>query len=169
VARLVCADAEQLTTAEIDAIAAFLHAEQVRRVAEAITTVGASGPVVALGSGAFLVREAARGRELAELPWSAAERAAAPGGRSRRAGGRAVLTVVKVGGGLVREAGDEALLALCAAIGEAGARHRLLVVPAAARSPTRCARTTAASACATRRRTGWRSSPWTSSAGSCAT
>jgi aspartokinase-like uncharacterized kinase len=40
-----------------------------------------------------------------------------------------VLTVVKVGGGLVREAGDEALRALCAAIGEAGARHRLLVVP----------------------------------------
>jgi probable H4MPT-linked C1 transfer pathway protein len=78
VARLVCADAEQLTTAEIDAIAAFLHAEQVRRVAEAITTVGASGPVVALGSGAFLVREAAGGHELAELPWSAAERAAAP-------------------------------------------------------------------------------------------
>lgn len=40
-----------------------------------------------------------------------------------------MLTVVKVGGGLVREAGDAALRALCAAIGEAGARHRLLVVP----------------------------------------
>ena len=40
-----------------------------------------------------------------------------------------MLTVVKVGGGLAREAGDDALRALCAAIGEAGARHPLLVVP----------------------------------------
>jgi aspartokinase-like uncharacterized kinase len=40
-----------------------------------------------------------------------------------------VLTVVKVGGGLAREAGDDALRALCAAIGAAGARHELLVVP----------------------------------------
>jgi 5-(aminomethyl)-3-furanmethanol phosphate kinase len=40
-----------------------------------------------------------------------------------------VLTVVKVGGGLVREAGDGALRALCRAIGDAGARHQLLVVP----------------------------------------
>jgi aspartokinase-like uncharacterized kinase len=40
-----------------------------------------------------------------------------------------VLTVVKVGGGLAREAGDAALRALCAAIAEAGARHALLVVP----------------------------------------
>jgi aspartokinase-like uncharacterized kinase len=40
-----------------------------------------------------------------------------------------VLTIVKVGGGLAREAGDGALRALCTALGEAGARHRLLVVP----------------------------------------
>ena len=40
-----------------------------------------------------------------------------------------MLTVVKVGGGLAREAGDGALRALCRAIGEAGASHRLLVVP----------------------------------------
>lgn len=40
-----------------------------------------------------------------------------------------MLTVVKVGGGLAREAGEEALRALCEAIGEAGRRHRLLVVP----------------------------------------
>jgi 5-(aminomethyl)-3-furanmethanol phosphate kinase len=40
-----------------------------------------------------------------------------------------VLTVVKVGGGLAREAGDGALRALCAQIAEAGARHPLLVVP----------------------------------------
>jgi aspartokinase-like uncharacterized kinase len=40
-----------------------------------------------------------------------------------------VLTVVKVGGGLAREAGEDALRALCEAISEAGRRHRLLVVP----------------------------------------
>jgi 5-(aminomethyl)-3-furanmethanol phosphate kinase len=40
-----------------------------------------------------------------------------------------VLTVVKIGGGLAREGGDDALRALCAAIGELGTRHRLLVVP----------------------------------------
>ena len=43
-----------------------------------------------------------------------------------------MLTVVKVGGGLAREAGDGALRALCAAIAEAGARHPLLVVPGGA-------------------------------------
>ena len=40
-----------------------------------------------------------------------------------------MLTVVKVGGGLAREAGGGALRALCHAIGDAGARHPLLVVP----------------------------------------
>jgi aspartokinase-like uncharacterized kinase len=45
---------------------------------------------------------------------------------------RAVLTVVKVGGGLAREAGDRALRTLCRAIGDAGARHPLLVVPGGA-------------------------------------
>jgi aspartokinase-like uncharacterized kinase len=43
-----------------------------------------------------------------------------------------VLTVVKVGGGLAREAGDGALRALCRTIGDAGARHQLLVVPGGA-------------------------------------
>ena len=43
-----------------------------------------------------------------------------------------MLTVVKVGGGLLREAGDGALRALCAQIGALGARHRLLVVPGGA-------------------------------------
>ena len=40
-----------------------------------------------------------------------------------------MLTVVKVGGGLAREAGDDALRELCRAIGDLGRRHRLLVVP----------------------------------------
>ncbi len=43
-----------------------------------------------------------------------------------------MLTVVKVGGGLAREAGGDALRALCAEIGAAGARHPLLVVPGGA-------------------------------------
>jgi aspartokinase-like uncharacterized kinase len=43
-----------------------------------------------------------------------------------------VLTVVKVGGGLARAAGDDALRRLCRALGEAGARHPLLVVPGGA-------------------------------------
>jgi aspartokinase-like uncharacterized kinase len=43
-----------------------------------------------------------------------------------------VLTVVKVGGGLAREAGDGALRTLCSAVGDAGAGHPLLVVPGGA-------------------------------------
>jgi 5-(aminomethyl)-3-furanmethanol phosphate kinase len=43
-----------------------------------------------------------------------------------------VLTVVKVGGGLAREAGDGALRTLCTAIAELGTRHPLLVVPGGA-------------------------------------
>jgi 5-(aminomethyl)-3-furanmethanol phosphate kinase len=43
-----------------------------------------------------------------------------------------VLTVVKVGGGLGRGAGDEALRALCRVLGELGERHPLLVVPGGA-------------------------------------
>jgi 5-(aminomethyl)-3-furanmethanol phosphate kinase len=43
-----------------------------------------------------------------------------------------VLTVVKIGGGLAREAGDGTLRNLCCTIGEAGAHHPLLVVPGGA-------------------------------------
>jgi aspartokinase-like uncharacterized kinase len=43
-----------------------------------------------------------------------------------------VLTVVKLGGGLGRGAGDDALRALCATLGELGERHPLLVVPGGA-------------------------------------
>jgi 5-(aminomethyl)-3-furanmethanol phosphate kinase len=45
---------------------------------------------------------------------------------------RAVLTVVKVGGGLERGAGDDALRALCSTLAELGRRHPLLVVPGGA-------------------------------------
>jgi aspartokinase-like uncharacterized kinase len=43
-----------------------------------------------------------------------------------------VLTVVKLGGGLGRGAGDDALRALCTTLGELGERHPLLVVPGGA-------------------------------------
>src|SRR5437764_563740 len=84
VARLVCADAEQLPADEIHAIAAFLHTEQVRQIEAAARRAGGRlegpAPVVPLGVGAFLAREAAErlGRAVVELPWSAAERDAAP-------------------------------------------------------------------------------------------
>ena len=85
VARLVCADATQLQRGEIEAIAAHLHAEQVRQVAAAARQVAArlpatAAPVVALGVGAFIARAAAErlGRPVRELPWSAAERDVAP-------------------------------------------------------------------------------------------
>jgi (4-(4-[2-(gamma-L-glutamylamino)ethyl]phenoxymethyl)furan-2-yl)methanamine synthase len=84
VARLVCADAEQLAAEEIDAVAAFLAADQVRQIEAVVRRVSArldgGPPVVPLGVGAFLAREAAErlGRAIVELPWSAAERDAAP-------------------------------------------------------------------------------------------
>jgi (4-(4-[2-(gamma-L-glutamylamino)ethyl]phenoxymethyl)furan-2-yl)methanamine synthase len=76
IARLVCADREQLDAGEIDAIAAFLHTEQLsqieaaaRRVQRALTR---AAPVVAVGSGAHMAREVAArlGRRVAEAPAS---------------------------------------------------------------------------------------------------
>jgi probable H4MPT-linked C1 transfer pathway protein len=73
IARLVCADAEQLPAGEIDAIAAFLHGEQLRQIEEAARrhALPPAAPVVAIGAGAAMGREiAARlGREVAEIPW----------------------------------------------------------------------------------------------------
>ena len=101
VARLVCADMEQLSVAEVETIAAYLHGEQVGQIEAAARRVGArfagaapveaaapqaserfagAAPVVPLGVGAFLAREVAErlGRPVVDLPWSAAERDAAP-------------------------------------------------------------------------------------------
>jgi (4-(4-[2-(gamma-L-glutamylamino)ethyl]phenoxymethyl)furan-2-yl)methanamine synthase len=85
VARLVCADAEQLEPGEVEAIAAHLHAEQVRQIeaaARLVTTRLRDGatPVVPLGAGAFLARAVAErlGRPVLEMPWSAPEREAGP-------------------------------------------------------------------------------------------
>ena len=75
IARLVCADVEQLDRNEIDAIAAFLHGEQLRQIEDAARRVQRplpqQAPVVAVGSGAFLGREVAArlGRTVAPAPW----------------------------------------------------------------------------------------------------
>jgi (4-(4-[2-(gamma-L-glutamylamino)ethyl]phenoxymethyl)furan-2-yl)methanamine synthase len=59
IARLVCSDVDQLDEAEIDAIAVYLHGEQVRQIEEAARRVAQDGPVVAAGTGAFMAREVA--------------------------------------------------------------------------------------------------------------
>jgi probable H4MPT-linked C1 transfer pathway protein len=74
IARLVCSDADQLDPREIDAIAAFLHGEQLRHIEEAARRVERrlppGAPVIAVGAGAFLGREVAArlGRALADPP-----------------------------------------------------------------------------------------------------
>ena len=77
IARLVCSDVDQLDTTEIDAIAAYLHAEQVRQIEAAARRH--DGPVVAAGSGAFLAREVAArlGRPVADTAWGPATALAA--------------------------------------------------------------------------------------------
>jgi probable H4MPT-linked C1 transfer pathway protein len=85
VARLVCADEEQLEPGELEAIATYLHTEQVRQIEVAARRVsrrlaGTATPVVALGVGAFIARAVAQrlDRPVCEMPWSAAERDVAP-------------------------------------------------------------------------------------------
>jgi (4-(4-[2-(gamma-L-glutamylamino)ethyl]phenoxymethyl)furan-2-yl)methanamine synthase len=84
IARLVCSDVEQLDAAEIDAIAAYLHSEQLRALEEAARrvqrTLAPDAPVVLVGAGAFLGREVAArlGRAVAEGPWSATDGEMAP-------------------------------------------------------------------------------------------
>jgi probable H4MPT-linked C1 transfer pathway protein len=84
VARLVCADAEQLEPRDVETIAAYLHAEQVRQIEAAARLVSRrlpdAAPVVPLGTGAFLARAVAErlGRPALEMPWSPAEREMAP-------------------------------------------------------------------------------------------
>jgi probable H4MPT-linked C1 transfer pathway protein len=76
IARLVCSDVEQLDAGEIDAIAAFLYAEQLRQLEAAARRVARPlplpAPIVAVGSGAHMAREVARrlGRGVAEAPAS---------------------------------------------------------------------------------------------------
>jgi probable H4MPT-linked C1 transfer pathway protein len=84
IARLVCADVDQLDDDELDAIAAFLHREQLRQLEDAARRVErplpSAAPVVAVGSGAFLGREVAArlGRAVADGPWSTTDSEVAP-------------------------------------------------------------------------------------------
>jgi probable H4MPT-linked C1 transfer pathway protein len=84
IARLVCSDVDQLDAQEIDAIAAFLHGEQLRQIEEAARRVDRplppQAPVVAVGAGAFLGREVAArlGRAVADAPWGATGTEMAP-------------------------------------------------------------------------------------------
>jgi hypothetical protein len=77
IARLVCADVEQLDEGEVDAIAAYLAAEQLRQIENAARRVQRplppKAPVVAAGSGAFVASEVAArlGRPRAAAPWDA--------------------------------------------------------------------------------------------------
>jgi hypothetical protein len=71
-ARLVCADTEVLSPAEIDAMARYIYEQQLQQISQALLQVlsrlvhGAKAPttndlpVVAMGSGAFLAVDAAR-------------------------------------------------------------------------------------------------------------
>lgn len=85
-ARLVCADLEQLDRREVDGIAAYLHAQQLRQIElaarRAAQRCSADAPVIALGAGAFLGRMIARriGRPLVEAPerWGDAGARVAP-------------------------------------------------------------------------------------------
>jgi probable H4MPT-linked C1 transfer pathway protein len=74
IARLVCSDLEQLGEGDVDAIAAFLHGEQLRQIEDGArrARLPPDAPVVAVGSGAFLGREVAARleRPVADAPWS---------------------------------------------------------------------------------------------------
>jgi probable H4MPT-linked C1 transfer pathway protein len=82
IARLVCSDLEQLGEGDVDAIAAFLHGEQLRQIEDAArrAQLPPCAPVVAVGSGAFLGREVAAllGRPVADAPWGATGGEVAP-------------------------------------------------------------------------------------------
>jgi probable H4MPT-linked C1 transfer pathway protein len=86
IARLVCADVEQLDEAEVESIAMFLHDAQVRQIEDAARRVqgplAPGAPVVAVGSGVFLGREVAArlARAIADAPapWGATGGEAAP-------------------------------------------------------------------------------------------
>jgi len=74
IARLVCADTEQLSADAIDAIAAFLYGEQLRQIEEAAGrhALPPTAHVVAVGAGGAMGREVAGrlGRAVAEVPWN---------------------------------------------------------------------------------------------------
>jgi len=58
-ARVVCADPEQLTGGDLEAIAAAVEDAQVAAIAGALARLSPRAPVLAVGVGAFLARAAA--------------------------------------------------------------------------------------------------------------
>lgn len=76
-ARLVCADAEMLSAAEIDEMARYIHHQQLGQISTAILQVRSrladrsDLPVVAMGSGAFIAAEAGRRLGLTVSDWEA--------------------------------------------------------------------------------------------------
>ena len=175
VARLVCADVEQLEPAEIEAIAAYLHAEQVRQIEAAARQVStriagarrscrsgsarssparwrsASAAPCSSCRGARQQRDAAPAAALADLAAAVCARRAdrRQGRRRARAGGRRR----RAAGAVHRDRGGGRAPSAARRAGRRGVRGR---GPRA--RPT-------ASACGRRPRTGWRSWRWTSSAG----
>jgi hypothetical protein len=87
-ARLVCADTEMLSTTEIDGIAKYVHARQVRQIRDGVDQVLSRlpvlwyKPVIILGIGTFLGLESAQGMGLeTRAPaegWGRRESAVAP-------------------------------------------------------------------------------------------
>ena len=134
IARLVCADAEQLDADEIDAIAAYLGAEQVRQIEAAARRVQLFARARRTRRRGRLRRLAgARGRRAARASGRRPSRGVGrPAARCAAvalgaAGGAPMLTVVKVGGGVAATCRR-----LCTALGALGERHPLLVVPGGA-------------------------------------
>ncbi|HWQ82957.1 MAG TPA: hydantoinase/oxoprolinase family protein [Anaerolineales bacterium] len=88
-ARLVCADTEQLSPDEIDALAGYIYTRQLCQIEDGLSQVLTryprlgDAPVLALGSGAFLAAEAAsrQGLKPHALPviWEQSNSALAPG------------------------------------------------------------------------------------------
>ncbi len=87
-ARLVCADTDMLSAAEIKEIAWYIHEQQVRQIKDGLNQVISrmpqlrSHPVIALGIGAFLGEAAARslGMQVLDIlgEWGCEEMAVAP-------------------------------------------------------------------------------------------
>ncbi len=86
-ARLVCADAEMLSAAEIDEMARYIYQQQLGQISAALLQVRSrlanrsDLPVVALGAGAFIAVEASRRLGLTVLDlaqWGREESAVAP-------------------------------------------------------------------------------------------
>ncbi len=140
-ARVVCADPEQLADGDLEAIAEAVEEAQVEAIADALARVAERVPagteVVAVGVGEFLARSAAERCGLsvhADSGSPLAVRAVRSPPRSRCRCSAVIRSsalplVVKVGGGLLRDQGLEGLRRACAEATEIAASRPVLVVP----------------------------------------